>query len=160
SSEERELVQRVLSKRKPSRKTTATRCPREFNPWRDAQHLLCQLLGGQHHQHPHFTQHPLQESLRRWGTGSKVNICATSSLCTENNPGHSTLPGQLGPRRPASSRSRHVVFSPGKKCCIPLLSSFFSRWGHIPCTSLIGTRFWLMSLWTISGLASHWGRTI
>lgn len=54
----------------------------------------------------------------------------------------------------------HLSVLPGKKFCIPLASSFLSRTGQIPGTSLTGTRLPLMSFSMTSGSASHWGKTL
>lgn len=49
---------------------------------------------------------------------------------------------------------------PGKRCWIPLLWSFLTSLAEISETSARGTRLLLMSLWIMSGWASHWGRTL
>uniref|UniRef100_A0A0E9T2K1 Uncharacterized protein n=1 Tax=Anguilla anguilla TaxID=7936 RepID=A0A0E9T2K1_ANGAN len=39
----------------------------------------------------------------------------------------------------------------GKKCLIPLVSSFFRSLGQIPGMSTTGTKFLFISFWTTSG---------
>ena len=53
-----------------------------------------------------------------------------------------------------------VVSLPGKRCWIPLFCNFFTSWEESPGISERGTRLLLISLWIISGWASHWGRTL